>query len=299
MSPRICTSGCGVFFGTTLSLATSASTFGTLASYQKMWPPWSTEMMMFSGLVSRTSTRSLGRTTGIEVVTTGMVIRKMISSTSITSTRGVVLMVEMTSSSSPPDGPTAIDMKSSGTAGRRLRGLPGRAQDHGVEFLAELAHLVHHGLVAPGQPVVAQHRGNRYRQPDRRHDERLAPRARDLVDRSLAGNADRRERVVDAPYGANEADEWRSRSDGGQEGQPALGGGVDAVHGAGNAHGNPLGHRDVALEPPMIGGGLHPRLGDEAVSAVLFQPTGAIADRRGRPELPVDGARMAPHLRLL
>ena len=44
----------------------------------------------------------------VEVVTTGMVIRKMISSTSITSTRGVVLIAEMTSSSSPLEGPTAI-----------------------------------------------------------------------------------------------------------------------------------------------------------------------------------------------
>src|SRR5438270_8467810 len=65
-------------------------------------------MMMFSGLVSRISTRSLGSCTGIDVVTTGIVIRKMISSTNITSTRGVVLMAEMTSSSDA--GPTAIAM---------------------------------------------------------------------------------------------------------------------------------------------------------------------------------------------
>jgi hypothetical protein len=65
---------------------------------------------MFSGLVSRTSLRSFGRTTGIDVVTTGMVIRKMISSTSITSTSGVVLIVETTSSSSPSSEPTFIAM---------------------------------------------------------------------------------------------------------------------------------------------------------------------------------------------
>ena len=41
-------------------------------------------------------------------MTTGIVIRKMISSTSITSTSGVVLMVE-TTSSSPSGLPTFID----------------------------------------------------------------------------------------------------------------------------------------------------------------------------------------------
>jgi hypothetical protein len=38
--------------------------------------------------------RSFGSWTGIDVVTTGMVIRKMISRTSMTSTSGVVLIVE-------------------------------------------------------------------------------------------------------------------------------------------------------------------------------------------------------------
>jgi hypothetical protein len=42
-------------------------------------------------------------------VTTGIVIRKMISNTSITSTRGVVLIAFKTSSSSP-DGPIFIAM---------------------------------------------------------------------------------------------------------------------------------------------------------------------------------------------
>jgi hypothetical protein len=44
------------------------------------------------------------------VVTTGIVIRKMISRTSITSTSGVVLIAETISSSSPSEGPTLIDM---------------------------------------------------------------------------------------------------------------------------------------------------------------------------------------------
>ena len=71
---------------------------------------------MFSGLVSRISLRSFGSWTGIDVVTTGIVIRKMISSTSITSTSGVVLMVETTSSSSPAAGPTLIAIAQRPTA---------------------------------------------------------------------------------------------------------------------------------------------------------------------------------------
>ena len=71
-------------------------------------------MMMFSGLLSRTSTRSLGKESLMEVVTTGMVIRKMINNTSITSTRGVVLMADMTASSpSSSLEPTFMDIRDS------------------------------------------------------------------------------------------------------------------------------------------------------------------------------------------
>ena len=55
--------------------------------------------------------RSFGSCTGIEVVTTGTVIRKMMRSTSITSISGVVLMSIITSGSPlPPPVPTFIAM---------------------------------------------------------------------------------------------------------------------------------------------------------------------------------------------
>src|SRR6478736_6673645 len=107
----------------------------------------STERTIFSGLVSRISLRSFGNSTGIDVVTTGMVIRKMISSTSITSTSGVVLMVEMVSSTSPPGEPTFIAMASD--PGGRLRG---GGEQHGVQVHAEAAHHVHRRLVPTHQP---------------------------------------------------------------------------------------------------------------------------------------------------
>ncbi len=68
-------------------------------SYKKILPFTSTEMITVSGVVSRTKFFSLGKSTLIDVVTTGIVIKKMIKSTNITSTKGVVLISLMISSS--------------------------------------------------------------------------------------------------------------------------------------------------------------------------------------------------------
>src|SRR5579864_183070 len=136
----------------------------------------STEITMFSGFVSRTSLRSFGNCTGIELRTTGTVIRKMISSTIITSTSGVVLMVAIGSSSSPPPVPTFIDTV------LRLRGHVRRAQQHRVQVGAESAHAVERHLIAPDEPVVAEHGGYRDGEADGGHDQRLTDRSRHFVD---------------------------------------------------------------------------------------------------------------------
>src|SRR5665213_3164074 len=153
----------------------------------------STEIVMFSGLVARTSLRSFGNCTGTELRTTGTVIRKMIKSTIITSTSGVVLMVEIGSSSSP-DEPTFIDMVLRPRRCLRCR------QQHRMQVGGEAAHALHRGLVAANQPVVAEHCGHRDREADGRHDQRLAHWPGHLVDRRLPGDADRRQRVIDAPH---------------------------------------------------------------------------------------------------
>src|SRR5262245_640820 len=176
---------------------------------------------MFSGLVSRTSLRSFGSSTGTDVTTTGIVIRKMISSTSITSTSGVVLIVETTSSSSAP--PTFIAMASRPRCDLRVR------QQHGVQLGAEAADLLHHRLVAADEPVVAQHGGHRYGQPDRRHDQRLAHGACDLVDRRLAGDADGRQRMIDPPYRAEQPHERSRGTDGREEREAVLGAALDVL----------------------------------------------------------------------
>jgi len=64
---------------------------------------------MFSGFVSVASLEIVGSLSSIVFVTTGMVMRKMINSTNMTSTSGVVLIVELTASSSS-EPPTLIPM---------------------------------------------------------------------------------------------------------------------------------------------------------------------------------------------
>ena len=63
---------------------------------------------MFSGLVCVGTLTCLGNATGTVCVTTGIVIRKMISRTSMTSTSGVVLIVDTTSSSPDSEAATLI-----------------------------------------------------------------------------------------------------------------------------------------------------------------------------------------------
>src|SRR5580765_3684105 len=74
-----------------------------------MLPFLSTATVMFSGFVCVGMFTALGRSTFTVLLITGMVIRKIMSNTNRTSTRGVVLMFAITPGSSPPDpGPTLI-----------------------------------------------------------------------------------------------------------------------------------------------------------------------------------------------
>src|SRR5579863_105801 len=188
-----------------------------------MLPSRSIAMVMFSGLVCVGILTALGRSTFTVLVITGIVIRKMMSNTSITSTSGVVLMVAIM----PPllASPTFIDMVSyslqrargpvrlagalhprggrpaQSSAERRGRGL-GRGRTRatgagatldldaayqvGMQVAGEVAQCILQHLVAAEQPVVAPHRGHRHEQAERRHDERLADRAGYLVDARLA-----------------------------------------------------------------------------------------------------------------
>src|SRR5688572_18663146 len=210
------TSGCGTSTAIVFSLSNSARESRMYSMFQNTSPSLFTAITMFSGLVCVTTLRSSGSFTGICWTTTGIVIRKMMSSTSITSTRGVVVVAAITSCSSfSTSWPTVIAMAIllAGGGDRAGGGLLGVAahEDH-VQVGREGAQVLHRDLVAAHQPVVAEHRGNGDREADGRHDQRLAHGAGDLVDRGLAGDADGGQRVVDAPHRPEEADERRGRT---------------------------------------------------------------------------------------
>ena len=67
------------------------------------------------------------------------------------------------------------------------------------------------------EDVVGEHRGDRHRQAGGRHHQRLADRAGDLLDRDRARRRDAEQRVVDAPDGAEQADEGRGAADRGEQ----------------------------------------------------------------------------------
>ena len=121
-----------------------------------MLPSLSTAMVMFSGLVWVGMLTALGRVSGTVFVITGIVIRKMMSSTSITSTSGVVLMVAIM----PPLAlsPTFIDMVSyslkecAGPARARMPCIRAAAGPHGLLQRTGGAALAAAGR-APPPPV--------------------------------------------------------------------------------------------------------------------------------------------------
>src|SRR5436190_22571355 len=257
--------------------------------FQKTSPSLFTAMTTFSGLVCVTTLRSFGWSTGICCAWTGIVIRKMMSSTSITSTSGVVLMAAITSCSWPSTSwPTVIAMADLlARGGDRAGGdlLVAAHEDH-VKVGREGAQLLHRDLVAADQPVVAQHGRHRDREADGRHDERLAHGAGDLVDRGLAGDADGGEGVIDAPDRAEEAHEGRGGAHGREEREAVLQARGDVVHGALDRHRDPRVEDDLLEQLALVvRSGVHAALGDVAEAPAFLESGSAFLHRARRPEL--------------
>src|SRR5712672_2060716 len=110
-------SGCGTLTASTITFRISVSRSATSLPFHQVWPAKSTEMVMFSGLVLVGIFTAFGNWTGTVLVMMGMVIRKMISSTSMTSTSGVVLISDMMPCSSASEDWTFIDMLASPALG--------------------------------------------------------------------------------------------------------------------------------------------------------------------------------------
>src|SRR5579863_4449107 len=193
-----------------------------------MLPSRSTAIVMFSGFVCVGMLTAFGRSTFTVLLMTGIVMRKMMSNTSMTSTSGVVLITDITPrSSSPDDTLIAIcavldSLLAYHRSGRRSRprclGLgtadPCTTDKIGMEIGGEVPQRILDELVAAEQPVVAHHRRYRDEQADRGHDQRLTHRSCDLVDARLTGDTDRHERIQNAPHRAEQSDEGRDRAHG-------------------------------------------------------------------------------------
>src|SRR6267378_3420587 len=287
-----------------------------------MLPFLSTAMVMFSGLVCVGILTALGRSTGTVLLITGMVMRKMISSTSMTSTSGVVLMLDITvfSSELPP---TLIDMVSPRAlralskrgatvrpgrryslaerrrlGGRRTRTAAtlaphaGTAHQVGMQVAGKVTQGILQELVAAEQPVVTHDRRYRDEQTDGGHDERLAHRACDFVDARLAGDADRHQRVQNAPDRTEQAYERRYGPDGGEQTQAVLKLAVHLIDGPLQRHGDPLVQVDAIGQATVVmRGGAQAVLGDAAEVIALLQPVDPVLDRGSGPELLLDDAR--------
>src|SRR5882724_2915431 len=269
-----------------------------------MLPFLSTAMVMFSGLVCVGILTAFGRSTGTVLLITGMVMRKMISSTSMTSTSGVVLMLDITvfSSELPP---TLIDMVSPHSlaerrrlGGRRTRTAAtlaphaGTAHQVGMQVAGKVTQGILQELVAAEQPVVTHDRRYRDEEANGGHDERLAHRACDFVDARLAGDADRHQRVQNAPDRTEQPDERGYGPDGGEQTQAAVQLAVDLIDGALQRHGDPLVQVDAVGEAAVVmRGGAQAVLGDRAEIIALLQPVDPVLDRGRGPELLLDHAR--------
>src|SRR5579875_3987263 len=171
----------------------------------------------------------------------GVITMKMISSTSITSQRGVTLMSEVTltlargkgiANSSGAAGPRpARALTRAGEATGRepapeLLAAGGGAAAALQEIVDQLARRVVHldveGFDLAREVIVGPHRRDGDEQADGGGDQGFGNAARDRAQARGVLGADVLERVDDAQHGAEQADERAGGADGGQRSQAAL-----------------------------------------------------------------------------
>src|SRR5574344_2893104 len=148
----------------------------------------------------------------------GAVMMKMISSTSITSTKGVTLMSAI--------GPALFPLLKAITGSvYSLLGLEdfvtgsAHARAGGeeiVQVVGERVELGNDSVVHLREEVEREHGRDRDEQTDGGHDQCFTHRAGNGVDRGRTGCTDLDQRAVDAPHGTQQAHERSSRADGSQ-----------------------------------------------------------------------------------
>src|SRR2546426_465737 len=137
---------------TATSLSRSSSIFSSATSwlFQNTSPSLLTAMTMFSGLVCVGRFLSLGSSTGTLWMTTGIVMRKMISNTSITSTSGVVLMSATRSSSASGLATVMLMIRSPRVCDRRGRAHGREEREAALQAVADDVDRPLQGHADPG-----------------------------------------------------------------------------------------------------------------------------------------------------
>src|SRR4249919_3810473 len=294
-SPRMFTSGCGVACAATDNWLSSWS-WVTGASFQYSVPSSLTVTVTGGAggtLSGRWSRLALGSSTLILCVIRGAVIMKMMSRTSITSTRGVTLISDI---GAPLWVPV---LKAIGRTpscyvlalGRQFADA-GASGEEVVQVMREGVELVVRDPVQADEEVVAEHRRDSREQADGRHDQRLADRTGNRVDRRLAGGADADQGAVDTPDRTQQADERGGRTDRRQHRQAAFQAHRFAGHALAQGAIDELGtvqrfDQARAFVTLVVGrglGGVERDLGERLVAGLLFHVADRVLRVRGFPE---------------
>src|SRR5215472_4715560 len=167
----------------------------------------------------------LANSTACPFCNMGVITMKMISNTSITSTIGVTLMLEFTLA---PSFRTAIAMVPSGLPPNRA----GPLQEVIHQFAGRVVHLHVKRLHLAGEVVEHHDGGDGHEQSQSGGHQSFGNTARDRAQTGGFLFGDLAERVQDADDGAQQSDERRRGTDGGQTAKTALQFGVDDGFGA-------------------------------------------------------------------
>jgi hypothetical protein len=153
-----------------------------------------------------------------------------------------------------------------------------------VQVVRKTCQLLEDRLVAAKQPVIAHHRGNRDRETKCCHDQRLADRAGDRVDRRLPRHADADQRAIDADDGTEQADERSGRPNRRKQRQARAQPRGDRPLAACQRVQHPLMLLDRIGQLAMLLLGEAGVVDELAVGAVLFELVGAFPQAVGLPK---------------
>jgi hypothetical protein len=168
-----------------------------------------------------------------------------------------------------------------------------------VQVVGEARHLLDDRLVAPHQPVIGHDRGHRHGEAEGGHDQSLADRAGDRVDRRLTGGADLDQGAIDADHRSEQTDEGSGRTDGGEKRKAGAETGSDRPLTPGQRVRHPVVLVDRIGQLVMLLERHDAVVDDLAIGAVLLELAGAFPKVGRLPEARPGALRLVDDLLLL